>query len=62
MIVLYLQADSPECFGVAEVERPQSGGADCGRTSALRVKGERGVPQWANKLAKKFILPSITVL
>jgi hypothetical protein len=23
-------ADNPEAFGVAEVERPQSGGADCG--------------------------------
>jgi uncharacterized protein affecting Mg2+/Co2+ transport len=36
---------APKAFGVAEVEKPQSGGADCGYTSALRVKGKRGVPR-----------------
>ena len=53
---------APKAFGVAEVEKPQSGGADCGYTSALRAKGERGVPHWpyqkdderGNQLAKNL--------
>jgi hypothetical protein len=53
---------APKAFGVAEVEKPQSGGAGCGHTSALRAKGQRGVPtgqhqkedERGNQLAKKL--------
>ena len=38
------RADSPEALGVAEVEKPQSGGADCGYTAKKLALNEHGGP------------------